>query len=146
IPPSRMFEIKNALDNYKQTHGDSAVTYDASQGDGGASLPGVPVELLERASKLQVEHGTGYDQPFGTPRFRKAAYENYWQIDAASGWTPQNIAFTQGGRDGLLKAYSAMISAGHGRIGDLLVVSRVPWISYNWGPYSVGLNVLRAPG
>jgi aspartate/methionine/tyrosine aminotransferase len=22
----------------------------------------------------------------------------------------------------------------------------VPWISYTWGPYSVGLNVLRAPG
>jgi aspartate/methionine/tyrosine aminotransferase len=25
-------------------------------------------------------------------------------------------------------------------------VSRVPWISYNWGPYAVGLNVLLAPG
>jgi len=27
-----------------------------------------------------------------------------------------------------------------------LVVSRVPWISYNWGPYGVGANVLWAPG
>jgi len=26
------------------------------------------------------------------------------------------------------------------------VVSRVPWISYNWGPYGVGANVLWAPG
>jgi aspartate aminotransferase len=39
-----------------------------------------------------------------------------------------------------------MIAMGHRRKGDLLMVSRVPWISYNWGPYSVGLNVLRAPG
>jgi len=26
------------------------------------------------------------------------------------------------------------------------MVSRVPWISYNWGPYGVGANVLWAPG
>lgn len=39
-----------------------------------------------------------------------------------------------------------MIALGHGRVGDLLIVSRVPWISYNWGPYGVGLNVLLAPG
>jgi len=26
------------------------------------------------------------------------------------------------------------------------VVSRVPWISYNWGPYGVGANVLYAAG
>ncbi|NJL57197.1 pyridoxal phosphate-dependent aminotransferase [bacterium] len=39
-----------------------------------------------------------------------------------------------------------MIALGNQQIGDLLVVSRVPWISYNWGPYGVGLNVLRAPG
>jgi aspartate/methionine/tyrosine aminotransferase len=28
----------------------------------------------------------------------------------------------------------------------VLIVSRVPWISYNWGPYGVGANVLWAPG
>ncbi|MCC6260800.1 MAG: pyridoxal phosphate-dependent aminotransferase, partial [Anaerolineales bacterium] len=33
-----------------------------------------------------------------------------------------------------------------GRQGDLIMVSRVPWISYNWGPYGVGANVLWAPG
>ncbi len=146
IPPSRMFEIKNALKTYTEAHGADAETHDASQGDGGASLPGVPVELLGRAYQLQVEHGTGYDKPFGTPLFRQVAYEQYWQIDAASGWQPENILFTQGGRDGLNKAYNAMIVLGHGRVGDLLVVSRVPWISYNWGPYGMGLNVLRAPG
>ncbi|MEM6530777.1 MAG: hypothetical protein AAF653_20940, partial [Chloroflexota bacterium] len=146
IPPSRMFEIKEALKTYKEKTGADAVTYDASQGDGGASLPGVPRDLLERAFELQMEHGTGYDKPWGTPMFRKAASEMYWQFEEASGWNGDNIAFTQGGRDGLQKAYKAIASLGHGRIGDLIVVSRVPWISYNWGPYGVAMNVLRAPG
>src|SRR5690606_8998704 len=66
IPPSRMFEIKKALDGYVARVGAGAETYDASQGDGGASLPGVPPEILMRAAELQVQHGTGYDQPFGT--------------------------------------------------------------------------------
>lgn len=146
IPPSRMFEIKKALDGYVARVGEGAETFDASQGDGGASLPGVPAEILMRAAELQVQHGTGYDQPFGTKQFRTVTAEKYWKLDAASGWTPENIIFVQGGRDGLNKAYNAMASLGYGRIGDLVVVSRVPWISYNWGPYSVGMNVLRAPG
>jgi aspartate aminotransferase len=146
IPPSRMFEIKNALDKYVARTGAGAVTYDASQGDGGASLPGVPAEILQRAVELHVKHGTGYDQPFGTKQFRSVTAEKYWKLDSASGWTPENIIFVQGGRDGLNKAYNAMYSLGYGRVGDLLVVSRVPWISYNWGPYGIGLNVLRAPG
>ena len=49
IPPSRMFLIREALGAYKARHGKDAVTYDASQGDGGASLPGVPAEILQRA-------------------------------------------------------------------------------------------------
>lgn len=146
IPPSRMFLIRDALKVYKAKAGENAPTYDGSQGDGGASLPGVPPEILERAFKLQVEHGTAYDQPWGTPLFRKAAAENYWHLDSASGWGTENIVFTQGGRDGLQKAYGAMVSVGHKEIGDALVVSRVPWISYNWGPYAVGLNVMLAPG
>jgi len=146
IPPSRMFTIKTALKTYLQKAGEDAKTYDASQGDGGASLPGVPRKYLERALELQIEHGTGYDKPFGTDMFRTATAEQYWQFDAESGFGPENIIFTQGGRDALNKAYDAMIALGHGRKGDLLVVSRVPWISYNWGPYSVGLNVLLAPG
>ncbi|MFQ3645753.1 MAG: pyridoxal phosphate-dependent aminotransferase [Anaerolineae bacterium] len=146
IPPSRMFTIKKALDAYKAKAGQDAPVYDASQGDGGASLPGVPSYLLESALELQIKQGTGYDQPFGTPLFRKVAAENYWKLDAASGWTPSNIIFVQGGRDGLNKAYNAMVTLGHGRVGDVLLVSRVPWISYNWGPYGLGLNVLQAPG
>lgn len=146
IPPSRMFAIKNALDAYKRKAGADAETYDASQGDGGASLPGVPRAILERAFELQLKRGTSYDQPWGNPLFRKTSAERYWNFSEASGWGEGNIAFVQGGRDGLIKAYNAMISLGHGNVGDLLVVSRVPWISYTWGPYSVGLNVLLAPG
>lgn len=146
IPPSRMFTIKEALATYRQKAGQDAPVYDASQGDGGASLPGVPEDILREAVELQIKHGTGYDKPFGTPLFRETAANQYWGIDRSTGWGPENIVFTQGGRDGLLKAYHAMIALGHGNIGDLLVVSRVPWISYNWGPYSVGLNVMRAPG
>lgn len=146
IPESRMFIIKSALDEYKSKAGSDAPTYDASQGDGGASLPGVPRPIMERAFELQLKQGTSYDKPWGTPLFRKVTAENYWKLQPESGWNAQNIVFTQGGRDALNKAYNAMIFRGHGNIGDLLVVSRVPWISYNWGPYSVGLNVLRAPG
>lgn len=146
IPASRMFEIKKALMKYKETFGADAPVYDASQGDGGASLPGVPVELLERAFQLQVEHGTAYDMPYGTDLFRRVTAEQYWGLNASTGWGPSNIIFVQGGRDGLNKAYAAMIALGYGNVGDVLVVSRVPWVSYNWGPYGLGLNVVYAPG
>ncbi len=145
IPPSRMFLINKSLAVYRQSHPDGK-TYDASQGDGGASLPGVPRDVLERAHQLQMEHGTAYDMPFGTEAYRKAVIEKYWKLDPASGLGPNNVIATQGGRDALMKAYSAMLALGHGRLGDPVVVSRVPWISYNWGPYGVGANVLLAPG
>lgn len=148
IPPSRMFLIKKGLAAYREKLGGAAdiETYDASQGDGGASLPGVPRPLLERAFALQLEQGTGYNSPHGTPLFWKAVSENYWQFDAATGWGPGNVAAVQGGRDGLIKVYQAMTRLGTGRVGDAVLTSAVPWISYNWGPYAVGMNVLRAPG
>ena len=59
---------------------------------------------------------------------------------------PNNVIGTCGGRDALVKAYQAMLSLGHGREGDVIAVSRVPWISYNWGPYGIGANVLWSPG
>ncbi len=145
IPPSRMFLINKSLAVYRQSHPGDA-TFDASQGDGGASLPGVPREVLERAHQLQLEHGTAYDMPFGTEAYRRAVVEQYWKLDPATGLTPGNVIGTQGGRDALVKAYSAMLALGHGRLGDPIIVSRVPWISYNWGPYGVGANVLLAPG
>ncbi len=145
IPPSRMFLIKKSLKTYQERHPDSPV-YDASQGDGGASLPGIPPEILEQAARLQIEHGSSYDMPFGTQAFRQTVIEDYWQLDTDLGYGPANVIATVGGRDALVKAYRAMLTLGHGRQGDVLVVSRVPWISYNWGPYEVGANVLLAPG
>ena len=145
IPPSRMFLINKSLKVYQEKNPGSPV-YDASQGDGGASLPGVPRAILERAAQLQIEHGTAYDMPFGTEAYRKSVIQQYWKLDSSSGWGPANVLGTAGGRDALVKAYQAMLALGHGRQGDLIMVSRVPWISYNWGPYGVGANVLWAPG
>ena len=145
IPTSRMFVVKQALKKYKEATG-SDVVYDASQGDGGASLTGVPQFILDRAHEMQLQKGTGYATPAGTPEYRKCVIEQYWQLDSATGWGPQNVVATQGGRDALMKAFQSMIRLGYGRVGDALLVSAVPWISYNWGPYAVGLNVLRAPG
>jgi aspartate aminotransferase len=145
IPGSRMFEIRDALAVYRKASPDGEM-FDASQGDGGASLPGVPAELLEEAHRLQLEHGSAYDQPFGCDLFRKSVVGDYWKLDAGTGWGPENVLGCQGGRDALLKAYDAMQFLGHRRHGDFVVTSRVPWISYNWGPYAVGANVLLAPG
>jgi aspartate/methionine/tyrosine aminotransferase len=145
IPPSRMFLINKSLKVYVEKN-PGAKIFDASQGDGGASLPGVPKAILERAAQLQIEHGTAYDMPFGTDAYRKAVVEQYWKLDADLGIGPANVMGTTGGRDALVKAYQAMMALGHGRQGDLIMVSRVPWISYNWGPYNVGANVLWAPG
>lgn len=146
IPPSRMFLIKRSLDRYRARMGDGAVTFNASQGDGGESLPGVPHDILDRAHALVKAHGTGYDSPFGTDVFRRTVVEHYWALDPALGWGPANVLATVGGRDALQKAYEAMIYLGTGRVGDVVLVSRVPWISYNWGPYALGANVLLAPG
>ena len=84
IPPSRMFLINKSLRTYKEQHSGSPV-YDASQGDGGASLPGTPKYILERALRIQLEHGTAYDMPFGTDAYRKSVIEQYWKLDSASG-------------------------------------------------------------
>ncbi len=145
IPGSRMFEIREALAVFRERH-PGREEFDASQGDGGASLPGVPEEILDEAHRLQKEHGTAYDKPFGTEEFRRAVIEDYWTLDSETGWGPGNVIACQGGRDALLKAYEAIQFLGHGRRGDFIVVSRVPWISYNWGPYAVGSNVMLAPG
>jgi aspartate aminotransferase len=145
IPPSRMFLINKSLKVYVEKN-PGAKVFDASQGDGGASLPGTPKFILERAAQLQAEHGTAYDMPFGTDAYRKSVIEQYWKLDSVSGWGPANVLATAGGRDALVKAYQAMLALGHGRQGDVVMVSRVPWISYNWGPYGVGANVLWTPG
>ncbi|NPA05853.1 MAG: pyridoxal phosphate-dependent aminotransferase [Chloroflexi bacterium] len=145
IPPSRMFLVKQGLRRFRERYPDRPV-YDASQGDGGASLPGVRPDILERAAAMQIERGTAYTMPNGTAEFRTAIAERYWAFDPNLGWGPENIIAAVGGRDALMKAYQAALALGHGRIGDVVVTSAVPWISYNWGPYGVGANVVRAPG
>jgi len=145
IPASRMFLINKSLKIYKDKNSSSPI-YDASQGDGGASLPGVPRVILERAAQMQIEHGAAYDMPYGTDAYRKTVIEKYWKLEPALGVGPNNVLATCGGRDALIKAYQAMLALGHGRSGDVVIVSRVPWISYNWGPYSIGANVMWAPG
>jgi len=145
IPPSRMFLINKSLAVFAKKFPERR-TFDASQGDGGASLPGVPGEILERAAELQLAHGSAYDMPYGTDAFRRTVLETYWHASPETGLGPNNVLATVGGRDALAKAYGAMLALGHGRTGDFIVVSRVPWISYNWGPYGVGANVLLAPG
>jgi aspartate aminotransferase len=145
IPPSRMFLINKSLKVYQEKNPGAAV-FDASQGDGGASLPGVPKEILERAAQMQIEHGSAYDMPYGTDAYRKVVVEKYWKLDSSIGYGPANVLGTAGGRDALVKAYQAMLALGHGREGDVIAVSRVPWISYNWGPYGIGANVMWSPG
>ncbi len=145
IPPSRMFLINKSLKVYQEKYPNSPI-YDASQGDGGASLPGVMPEILEQAASMQIEHGTAYDMPYGTDAYRKSVIEDYWHLDPSQGITPANVIGTAGGRDALVKAYQAMLGLGYGREGDVIITSRVPWISYNWGPYGIGANVLYAPG
>ena len=77
IPPSRMFLINKSLKVFKEKFPDRPV-FDASQGDGGASLPGVPRSILERAAQMQIEHGSAYDMPYGTDEYRKV--DGRWKI------------------------------------------------------------------
>ena len=145
IPPSRMFLINKSLKTYIQSNPEGKV-FDASQGDGGASLPGVSPQILERAMQLHIDHGSAYDMPYGSDDYRRSVIEQYWKLDPRLGFSPANVLAAVGGRDALVKAYQAMLFLGHRRQGDAIIVSRVPWISYNWGPYGIGANVMYAPG
>lgn len=145
IPASRMFVLRNSVNAFKAAHPDQA-TFDASQGDGGASLPGTPPEILRRAVELQVKQGTSYVMPAGTDAYRRSVVEQYWKVNPGLGIGPQNVLAAAGGRDALNKAYEAAMYLAHGRQGDAIIVSRVPWLCYNWGPYMLGANVIWAPG
>ena len=61
IPPSRMFLINKSLKTYREANPDGK-TFDASQGDGGASLPGVPTEDKNDSFWL-VDASLGYRLP-----------------------------------------------------------------------------------
>ena len=143
--PNRNYFIRQSLEVFRK-HNPNAPTFDASQGDGGASLPGTPPAILERAAQLQIKHGTSYDPPNGPKEYRQAVIEKYWKLDSTLDITPENVLATAGGRDALQKAYMSMLYLGHKREGDVMIVSRVPWVCYSWGPYGVGANVMWAPG
>jgi hypothetical protein len=51
IPPSRMFLINKSLKVYVEKNAGAKI-FDASQGDGGASLPGVPRSRAVSSARL----------------------------------------------------------------------------------------------
>ncbi len=144
IPVSNMFQIKAELDVYRRHHPDSPV-YDASQGDGGATLGGIlPEELAEALiAFVPKTQTTAYGKPNGDPRVRQVLLENYWRLDKL-GMTSEQIIVTDGGRDALQKWYQA-IRMLTGKIGLTVVTSAAPWISYAHGTYVNGFNLLCAP-
>jgi aspartate/methionine/tyrosine aminotransferase len=144
--PSKMFTIKLELEEFKRENPDVEI-YDASQGDGGMSLGGIPREELAEAliRYLPKERTTKYGDPIGNIELRKKIYENYYRFDEDTKLSPDNIIIGDGGRDVLQKWYQA-IQQTAGRYGDVILVSAAPWGSYPEAPYINGLNVMSAPG
>lgn len=145
LPPSQMFLIKGGLEVYRRDHPGRSV-FDASQGDGGASLGGIAsVELCDALSRfLPSVHATAYGTPQGDVRVRKAIFANFYGLTADSGLTPDHVVLTDGGRDALSKWYQA-IQLMTGMTGECLLVSAAPWISYGHAAYLSGFNLLCAP-
>lgn len=141
VPGSNMFEIKKGLKLFLDAH-PGLLIYDASQGDGGASLGGPPLQELCDAY-LRFITSTAYGQPHGDPRLRKVLLENFWKLDSL-GYTPEQIIVCDGGRDALQKWFQAIHALNEG-IGGTFITSAAPWISYLHGTYLNGLNVLCAP-
>ena len=69
IPASRMFLINKSLSVYRQSH-PGGQTFDASQGDGGASLPAVVSDPADLAAWGVTRHGV--DDPFPGARMPTA--------------------------------------------------------------------------
>ncbi|MEO0123172.1 MAG: aminotransferase class I/II-fold pyridoxal phosphate-dependent enzyme [candidate division WOR-3 bacterium] len=144
--PSKMFTIKLELDEFSKNNPNIPV-YDASQGDGGMSLGGIPKQEIAEAllKYLPDNRTTKYGEPNGSFILRKAIYENYYRFDSDTGLTPENILVGDGGRDILQKWYQA-ISQDTGGNGDFILVSAAPWGSYPEGTYINGFNMVCAPG
>jgi len=144
--PSKMFTIKLELDEFTRDNPDMPV-YDASQGDGGMSLGGIPKQEIARAllEYLPEERTTKYGDPVGSLILRKAIFENYYKFDSETGLSPDNIVIGDGGRDLLQKWYQAIVQSTGGN-GDFIIVSAAPWGSYPEGSYINGLNMVCAPG
>jgi len=146
VSPSKMFTVKLELNTFLERN-PGAKVYDASQGDGGLSLGGIPpTELAEALVRyLPSINATRYGNPVGREDVRTAIFENYYRFGSATGLTPDHVVIGDGGRDMLQKWYQ-VVAHETGTIGANLVVSAAPWTSYIHGPYVNGMNVLRAPG
>lgn len=143
IMPSKMFLIKEELKNFTKENPDEQI-YNASQGDGGMSLGGIPPkELADALLRYLPAHGsTKYGDPVGRVDIRKAILQNYYRFDSL---TTDNIILGDGGRD-LLQKWYQLIQQGCGHTGGSLVVSAAPWGSYMQGTYLNCLNTILAPG
>lgn len=142
LPPSQMFLIKQGLDRFRATHPTQEV-FDASQGDGGASLGGIPREELAEVlcRFLPNISPTSYGTPQGDRRVREAIVYNYYGVSSG---TPDHVVTCDGGRDALQKWYQAIVLK-TGIAGECVLTGAAPWISYGHGSYLNGLNVLCTP-
>lgn len=144
LPPSQMFLVRKGLAAFMTSH-PGLSTFDASQGDGGASLGGIPPQELSDALLrfLPNKQATAYGTPQGDARVRQVIFQNLYQLEG-TGLSPQHIVLCDGGRDALQKWYQA-IHLTTGTMGQALLVSSSPWLSYGHGAYLSGLNLLCAP-
>jgi aspartate aminotransferase len=142
LPASQMFLIKQGLDRFRGAH-PSREVFDASQGDGGASLGGISREELAHAlcRFLPQTSATTYGTPQGDKRVRESIVYNYYGVSSG---TPDHVVVCDGGRDALQKWYQA-IGLKTGIAGEAVLTSAAPWISYGHGSYLGGLNLLSAP-
>ena len=143
IQPSKMFLIKEELKTFARNNPQEKL-YDASQGDGGASLGGIPREELAHAllRYLPETGSTKYGNPIGREDVRQAIVENYYGF---SNVESDQVIMGDGGRDLLQKWYQLVVQ-GVGSIGGSVIVSAAPWGSYMQGTYMNGLNTVLAPG
>ena len=143
ILPSKMFIIKEELKHFASANPTKAI-YNASQGDGGLSLGGIPPKDLAAALiRYLPSHGsTKYGDPIGRIDIREAIMQNYYGFDSL---TADNIIVGDGGRD-LLQKWYQLLQYSNQNTGGSLIVSAAPWGSYMQGTYLNGLNTLLAPG
>lgn len=143
IQPSKMFLIKEELKRFRADH-PKQKTFDASQGDGGASLGGIPKdELAQALLRYLPEQGTTkYGNPIGREDIREAIVQNYYGFSDVSS---EQVILGDGGRD-LLQKWYQLIVQGVGFGGGSVIVSAAPWGSYMQGTYMNGLNTILAPG
>ncbi|MBI2472959.1 aminotransferase class I/II-fold pyridoxal phosphate-dependent enzyme [Candidatus Uhrbacteria bacterium] len=145
LPSSQMFLIKQGLEVFKR-HSPDLPVYDASQGDGGASLSPIPPEEIVGAIArfLSRSQTTSYGKPEGDVRVREVLFNRYYRLEGSTDLSSAHVLTTCGGRDALQKWYQSIALLTRAA-GQCVIVSAAPWQSYAQGGYLSGLNMLRAP-